>query len=114
MISQKREGRASALIQKLAAEFIGREISSPGILITVSRIEISRAFQEVKIFVTIWPESREKEIMKSLENSKKEFYEYMKEHFKVKYMPAFEFRVDRGEKARQKVEEILSKENTAS
>lgn len=107
MISQKRAGRAHSLIQKLAAEFIEREIDRAGVLVTATRIEITPGFKEAKIFISVWPEDKEKKIMKSLENSKKEFYKYMKDHFKIKYMPVYEFKIDEGEKARLKVEEIL-------
>lgn len=110
MISQKRAGRAYSLIQKLAAEFIEREIDTAGVLITATRIETTPGFKEAKIFISVWPEDKEKKIMKTLENSKKEFYKYMKDRFKIKYMPVFEFELDKGEKARLKVEEILRKE----
>ncbi|MBI2507209.1 MAG: ribosome-binding factor A [Candidatus Niyogibacteria bacterium] len=110
MISQKRAGRAHSLILKLAADFIKREIDAVGVLVTATRIEITPGFKEAKIFISVWPEGGEKEIMRSLENSKKELYKYMKERFKIKYMPVFEFKIDKGEKARMKVEEILKKE----
>ena|SRR3989344_3831100 len=108
-MGQKRIERASALIQKLAAEFIERNINPVGVLATVTWVELKPAMKDALIFVSVWPESRGEEVMGALESSKKEFYEYMKENFKIKYMPSFRFRLDEGERARQKIEEILQK-----
>lgn len=109
MTSEKRSGRVLALIQKLAANFIEREADIVGALLTVTRVEITPSFKEARIFVSVWPEKKEGEVKKFLENSQKEFYEYMKKNIKIKYMPFFEFKIDEGERARQRVEEILRK-----
>ncbi|MEK7566556.1 MAG: ribosome-binding factor A [Patescibacteria group bacterium] len=108
-MDQKRAERANSLIQKLAANFIEREINPAGALTTVTRIEIAPSFKEVRIFVSVWPETKEGGIRDALLTAKKDFYEYMKKNFKIKYMPAFDFEIDKGEKARQRIEEILQK-----
>ena len=109
-MEQQKAGRALSLIQKLAAEFIEREINPANTLTTVTRLEINPSFKEVRIFVSVWPEAKESGVMGALFRAKKDFYEYMKENFKIKYMPSFEFRLDEGERARQRIEEILKKD----
>ncbi|MEK7599282.1 MAG: ribosome-binding factor A [Patescibacteria group bacterium] len=109
----RRKERSPSLIKKLAAEFIGRNIGLAGVVITVTRVEIKSGFGRIEIFISVWPENKEKEIAAELKESERDFYEYMLKNFKIKYMPSFSFEIDRGEKARLKVEEILKK-NRAS
>lgn len=108
-MDQKKAGRARSLIQKLAADFIERQINPAGTLTTVTRIETSPSFKEVGIFISVWPELKEGEVFKALKTAKRDFYEYMKKNFKIKYMPVFAFKLDEGERMRQKIEEILQK-----
>ena len=107
-MDSKRIERARSLIQKLAADFIEREINPAGTLTTITRTETSPGFKEVRIFVSVWPEMKEGEVLKALKTAKRDFYEYMKKNFKIKYMPVFVFEIDKGERARQRIEEILS------
>lgn len=108
-MAKRRELKAPILIKKLAAEFVSRNISLPGAVITASRVEIKAGFKEVKIFLSVWPEEKEKEAMYSIAEAENGFYEYMMKNFKIKYMPRFSFEIDKGERARRKIEEILQK-----
>lgn len=105
----RRRERANSTIKRFIADFVSRNIGAPNVLITVLRVEMNQGLTEARIFLSVWPESKEKEILKEIRNNKRDFYEYMKKKLKIKYMPEFRFEIDRGEKIRQKVEEILQK-----
>ncbi len=107
MANAKRPDRALSLIQKLAADFIERGINPRETITTVTRVELSPGMKDARVFISVWPEKREQEVLALLKEAKRDFYEYMKKNFKIRYMPVFEFRADGGERARQKIEEIL-------
>lgn len=107
----RRQERANSIIQKFIADFVERNIGAPSVLITVLRAEMNQGLTEARVFLSVWPETKEKEILKEVRDHRQDFYEYMKEKLKIKYMPEFRFEIDRGEKIRQKVEEILQKKN---
>ena len=105
-----KQERAGSVIQKLAADFISRNIDIAGALVTVIRVEISPGFSQANIFFSVWPEEREREVLRALKNNFGGFYEYVKKNLKIKYMPVFKFEIDSGEKARFKIESILKKD----
>lgn len=105
----RRQERANSTIQRFVADFVERNIGEPNVLITILRVETNQSFTEVRIFLSVWPETKEKEVLKEIRGKRQDFYEYMKKKLKIKYMPEFRFEIDRGEKIRQKVEEILQK-----
>ena len=107
MANAKRSERAQTLILKLAADFIERDINPKETVTTVTIVELSPGMKEARVFISVWPDSREPEVLGLLKEARRDFYEYMKKNFKIKYMPSFEFRADGGERARQKIEEIL-------
>ena len=106
-----KQERAGSVIQKLAADFISRNIDIAGALVTVIRVEISPGFSQAHIFFSVWPETKEREVINGLRNNFGGFYEYMKKNLKIKYMPVFKFEIDSGEKARFKIESLLKKKS---
>lgn len=105
-----RQEKVCSLLQNITASFISREfIGIPGVLISVIKIEISNDFKKAKIFVSIFPEGKEKEIFKLLKRKLGDLREYVKSRAKMKFLPFFEIEIDQGEKKRQKIEELLRK-----
>ncbi|MBU3925762.1 ribosome-binding factor A [Patescibacteria group bacterium] len=105
-----RHEKVCSLLQNLSASFISREfIGKPGILISVTKIEISKDFKKSTVFVSIFPEEKEKEILKSLKRRLSDLRDYVKSNAKMKFLPFFEIKTDQGEKRRQKIEELLKK-----
>lgn len=105
-----RQEKVCSLLQNIAASFISREfIGMPGILISVTKVEASNDLKKAKIFVSIFPEEKEKEIFKLLKRKLSGLREYAKSRAKMKFLPFFEIEIDQGEKKRQKIEELLRK-----
>lgn len=103
----RRQEKINSLIQKLAGEFILKEIKLKNTLITITRAEISSDIKSLKIFITVYPESGEKTALKELTKNQSEWQKFLASKFKARSLPRSEFLIDEGEKNRQKVEELL-------
>ena len=102
-----REERLNSSIKEIVGEFLEREVALAGTLLTVTRIIFKDNATRAQVFVTVYPESKEKETIKAIEKSLRSLRLFVKEKIKTRIIPFFEFRIDAGEKNRERVEELL-------
>ncbi len=100
------EKRKIDLIQKLASEYIVRE-SNHTSLITVTKVEVFARGSRADIFFTVLPEHKEEAALDFLQRSKSDFRGYVMEKSRIPRIPMFDFKIDVGEKNRQKVENLI-------
>jgi len=93
-------------IHKWAAEFLQRESSGQS-LITVTDVKIGSEAKEATILFTVLPESKQESALEFARRQLGDFREYMNEKVKTGRMPFFHFDIDRGEKHRQRIDEII-------
>jgi ribosome-binding factor A len=99
------ESRIEKIITEAAAKYISKEASRES-LITVTRVLPSKDFKDMDIFVTVLPEVLEKKVMSYLKRHRSDFKEFVRQTTALRRIPFFEFKVDGGEKSRQRIEEI--------
>ena len=102
----KRE-KIAEIIHRLAAEFV-RDISSLVSLITITRVELSPTGKVVKIFFTTLPENQEDTALKFLIRKTSEFKKYIKDESRIGLVPQVDFKIDYGERNRQRLDELSS------
>ncbi len=73
-------------------------------------IETSKDLKTAKIFVSIFPESDEKNILESISKKIPELNKFIGSKIKTKFLPHLEIEIDKQGKAERKIEEILSAE----
>lgn len=105
-MSLLRQQKIANLIQELAAQFFERE-KERDILITVTRADVSSDLKNASIYVTVMPEEKEEEIFGWIQSSLKDLRRYLGEHMKTKFTPEIRAKIDKGERARQRIEEIV-------
>jgi len=102
--------RQETLLQQLqerAAEFVSLN-SNRTSLITVTRAEMSDKNEKVTFYVSVFPEDAEGPAIGFLMRKRGECKQYIKEKSRIQRVPHVEFKIDDGEKNRQKVDELLS------
>lgn len=104
-MSKRRLEKINSLLRQLTASYLIKETND--FLVTVGRVETSNDLKLAKIFISIFPEGKEKEALKILENKIDGLREYIGSQIKMKFLPHLEFEIDKEEKARQKIEKIL-------
>ena len=100
-----RNERALSVLQTVVADFIRSESNSSP-LITVTKISTSPDFREAKIFVTVYPDSKEEEVIIFLKRKGSDLRDYIKSHARLRSIPFFEFLIDYGERNRQHIDKV--------
>ena len=116
MANSDKHVRFAGIISELAARFIQSEANTDP-LITVTRIDLSKDWKRVIVFVTTIPDGREGDAMIFLKRNASNMRQYFKKHGRMKHIPHLEFMYDAGEKHRQHMDELvkeIAKENKAA
>jgi ribosome-binding factor A len=96
--------RMGSRVREVAAEFLAREANRNS-LITVTRAELSENGRRCNIFITVFPDSAEEPALKFANRNRRELSEFFKKRVKG-VPPRIEFVIDRGEKNRQRLDEL--------
>ncbi len=103
-MAQKDE-KLQELIRELAAEFFSRE-SNRQSLITVTGVEIHARGAVAKILLSVMPESEEEKALGFAHRQLTDFKRHVMEKSRIQHIPFFEVALDKGEKNRQRLDEI--------
>lgn len=95
-------------IRKIASNFIEQE-SNRKSLITVTDVKMTTDFKKAQVFVTVFPEEFEAHALDFLKRLRADFRDYVKKNSRIGRVPFFDFVIDGGEKARQRIEDISIK-----
>ncbi len=101
-----RSEKIHELVRKTASEFIARE-SNPGTLITVTDVTQDATGLRVEILVSTYPAHQGQAAIDFLNRRASDFQHFFTEKVKIRKAPFFTFEIDRGEKNRQRVDELL-------
>lgn len=89
----------------MAAQFALEE-SSKASLLTITRVELSPTGKEAKVFFTTLPEDQEDTALKFLERKLPEFQRYVRDHSRIGIVPHIDFKIDYGERNRQRLDTL--------
>jgi ribosome-binding factor A len=102
----RREEKIISILKKLFSDFF-LKVDLDKNIITPTRVRLSKDLKSAKIFISVFPEGKESAALAVLKKHIKEFREYVGQKIKIRQLPWFEFEIDKGEKNRQRIEEIL-------
>lgn len=100
-----RNERLKEALREVAAEFLAREAGRQS-LITVTRADLSEDGKRGTVFVTVLPDSAEQNAIDFANRNRTEFGNFYKTRIKGALPPYVEFVLDRGEKNRQRLDEL--------
>ena len=92
----------------MAAEFVIRHSGTKS-LITITDSKIDDDMKNSVIFFTVIPTKYEDEVLDFLKRQRTEFREFVKEKWNMRFIPRFDFEIDKGERNRQRIDELLKK-----
>ncbi len=108
MTTTFRDEKLKDQIKKWAAEFLQKE-SNGASLITVTDVQIGNEAKEATVLFTVLPENKQEAALEFARRQLSEFRAFMSAKVKAGRMPYFHFDIDRGEKHRQRIDEIMIK-----
>lgn len=103
----KRVDKVNELIHRELGKIMAREVELPeGVLATISRVETSPDLELSKIFLTIYPTSDQKNILKKIIKQRQQLQYLLHQRLILKPMPKIKFLIV-GEDPVEKVEKLL-------
>ncbi len=106
----KRTAQAAELIQQKLSAIISREIElPPGVLITLTKVEISADLKFTKVWLVITPVEQVGKIYGMLRKQSKKLRQQLAEELNLQFVPTLNFRVDKSGMAVEEVEGLLEK-----
>jgi ribosome-binding factor A len=92
-------------LKELAMKFLQRE-SNRTSLITVTSIDLHTRSNVAIIYFTVLPADKEKAALDFLKRMRGPFRDFVKDNARLRAIPTFDFEIDKGEKNRQKIDEL--------
>ncbi len=102
----ERNEKVANYIKELTAEFLGKENNKTS-LITVTSATCSPDLKRATVFITVFPQEKEKSALEFAKRKRPELREFFKKNMTIKNIPFIDIAIDLGEKHRQKIDELL-------
>ncbi|MFA6586156.1 MAG: ribosome-binding factor A [Candidatus Paceibacterota bacterium] len=102
----ERNEKVANYVKELAAQFLERENNNTS-LITVTSCNVSPDLKRGTIFISVLPDEKEHDALEFAKRKRGEMREYIKKNMQIKIIPFIDIQIDRGEKNRQKIDELL-------
>ena len=100
-----RNERIGEALRQTSAEYLAREAGRLS-LITVTAVRLSEDARRALIFITVLPESSEQSALAFAQRGRSELAKPFKKHVRGVSLPHIDFRIDLGEKSRQRLDEL--------
>jgi ribosome-binding factor A len=100
-----RHDKLQEALRETAAEFLAREANRQS-LITVTGAQVSEDGKRGAILMTVLPDTYEAAAVEFANRNRREFAEFFKSRVRGALPPHVEFIIDRGEKNRQRLDEL--------
>lgn len=102
----QRNEKVANVLKELGAQFLERENNNTS-LITVTSCTVSPDLKRATIFITVLPEQKETSALGFVKRRRSDLRAYFKKNLEIKNIPFVDIEIDRGEKNRQKIDELL-------
>ncbi|OGC83019.1 hypothetical protein A3D68_01345 [Candidatus Adlerbacteria bacterium RIFCSPHIGHO2_02_FULL_52_17] len=100
-----RDDKMREALREVAAEFLLRE-ANPTPLITVTRATLSDDHARGVVYMTVFPDSGESAAVAFANRATGEFAAFFKKRIRGMSPPRVTFEIDKGEKSRQRLDEL--------
>lgn len=105
----ERQSKIREEMLKIAGEYISREANRNN-LITVTDASISPDLKQSTIFISVFPNDNEEGALAFLKRHRNDFRSFVKERISFKVLPFVDFKIDEGEKNRQRIDTLLQQD----
>ncbi len=100
--------RVNQLLKKELSSILSREIVFPdGCLVSISRAEATPNLQQARIYITVFPADKQKEVLDALQFRVYDIQQQLNKRLKMRPVPRIEICPDEGESKAQRIQEIL-------
>lgn len=104
-----RKEKVNNEIKEVVANFLEKEGNNLS-LITVTSVDVSPDLKNAKILITVLPENKEKAALDFCKRKRSEIKNEIKKKMNLRVIPFVDIEIDKGEKNRQKIHDLLLEE----
>jgi ribosome-binding factor A len=105
--NSNRKFKIQEVLREIVSTFINGETNKTS-LITVTRVDVSPNLSTCDIYVTVFPESAEESALNFLKRKRIDTKDAIKKRMHMRKIPFVDFKIDEGEKNRQRIQDISS------
>lgn len=102
-----RQDKVNSVLQETISSYVS-ENTLPA-LTTIMYVDVSPDLKSATVYVSIFPEDKEVDVLNLLNKKISDLKRYVNSKLKMKFLPTFKFEIDRGEKQRRRIDELLNK-----
>ncbi len=100
--------KVAELVKETLGRLIIREIEFPlGVIVTITKVNVSPDLRLAKIYLSIMPVAQEREAMKILINEAKNLRHLLGQEIVLRATPQLRFFIDEGERKATEINELL-------
>lgn len=99
--------KVSAQLMREISKLVNADFSENYGLITVSDIDLTADFKDAKVYLTIFNENKEEEILKRLGYNALEYQRDLGRKLKMKFTPHLIFKIDHGQDKIDHIDKLL-------
>ena len=103
-----RQEKLNTLFAKLLARFL-QSTASDSSIVTVTHFDIATDMHSAHSYLSVFPEKNEAAVLAAIEKNRDELAEFLRKNTSMKFLPRIYFEIDKGEKNRQRIDELLRK-----
>jgi len=108
MGTDRSQHRYEQLIQEELSKIILRELEvGPGILVTVTKVDISADFSHARVYVTIFPDNITGTVLDKLRKQRKDYQYFLADIVRSGRSPQLQFFIDEQAKEGFKMDDLL-------
>ncbi|MGB0756842.1 MAG: ribosome-binding factor A [Patescibacteria group bacterium] len=107
-MTSTRQKQVNSLLQEELSMYWEREVELPkNTLLTVARVEATGPLDKAYVYVSIWPEDKQKEVMEVLKKQIYSTQKYIDKRLSMRRVPQIILEVDEQSASRREVEDVL-------
>ncbi len=99
--------RLAGVLQPLISEILEKENYAADIIITVTEVDINKALTQAKVFLSIYPETKSKEIFQDIEKNIYKIQQQINKKCQIKIVPKIIFKLDHRTIDADEIERLL-------
>ena len=96
----------NSLIQEEVSRIVAKEVDFTDCIVTITRVDTSSDCSKSDVFITVMPDKKEKDALKSIYSNIHEVQKKINKKLKMKYVPRLCFKIDEGVKNLYKIDQF--------
>jgi len=105
----ERSDKVSEELRTFVGRFLAEE-SNRTSLLTVTRVEVTSDLKEARIYVSVYPDDKEKPALDFLKRNLGEMRSYVMKESRIPRVPTLYVVIDQGEKNRQHIDQLVNED----